>query len=244
MADIDKDFVEFVVKALVDNPDQVVIDRSVDERGVLLELTVAPEDMGKVIGKAGSTAKAIRTLLRVLGAKSDARFTDAGSGADFDGARFAVVGAGVALPTTNAVEAGVVLRAQVPIIASPKRGGPARGVEARPASLAGVFGIRLVRIAADPFDETEVFVCRPITIVVAAVASLLGRGLRVTVSEASGTAHSHSLARACSIGDGTGRLEVQLGPRRATLTGAIVWHAHAWTRLSEVDILAMIALRT
>lgn len=62
MADIDKDFVEFVVKALVDNPDQVVIDRSVDERGVLLELTVAPEDMGKVIGKAGSTAKAIRTL--------------------------------------------------------------------------------------------------------------------------------------------------------------------------------------
>lgn len=74
MADIDKDFVEFVVKALVDNPDQVVIDRSVDERGVLLELTVAPEDMGKVIGKAGSTAKAIRTLLRVLGAKSDARF--------------------------------------------------------------------------------------------------------------------------------------------------------------------------
>ena len=74
MADIDKDFVEVVVKALVDNPDQVVIDRSVDERGVLLELTVAPEDMGKVIGKAGSTAKAIRTLLRVLGAKSDARF--------------------------------------------------------------------------------------------------------------------------------------------------------------------------
>jgi predicted RNA-binding protein YlqC (UPF0109 family) len=74
MSDIDKEFVEFVVKALVDDPDQVVIERSVDERGVLLELTVAPDDMGKVIGKAGSTAKAIRTLLRVLGAKSDARF--------------------------------------------------------------------------------------------------------------------------------------------------------------------------
>ena len=74
MADIDQDFLEFVVKALVDDPGQVDIKRSVDERGVLLELTVAPDDMGKVIGKAGSTAKAIRTLLRVLGAKNDARF--------------------------------------------------------------------------------------------------------------------------------------------------------------------------
>lgn len=74
MSDIDQDFVEYVVKSIVDQPDKVVISRSVDERGVLLELSVDPEDMGKVIGRAGATAKAIRTLLRVLGAKNDARF--------------------------------------------------------------------------------------------------------------------------------------------------------------------------
>jgi predicted RNA-binding protein YlqC (UPF0109 family) len=74
MADIDQEFVEFVVKAIVDKPDKVEINRSVDERGVLLELTVDPEDMGKIIGKSGATAKSIRTLLRVLGAKNDARF--------------------------------------------------------------------------------------------------------------------------------------------------------------------------
>ena len=73
MADLDKEFVEYVVKALVTNPDAVEVRRSVDDRGVLLELTVDPVDMGKVIGKAGATAKSIRTLLRVLGAKSDAR---------------------------------------------------------------------------------------------------------------------------------------------------------------------------
>ncbi|HSX48431.1 MAG TPA: KH domain-containing protein [Candidatus Nanoarchaeia archaeon] len=69
----DKEFVEYVVKALVTNPDAVVVNRSVDDMGVLLELTVDPADMGKVIGKAGATAKSIRTLLRVLGAKNDAR---------------------------------------------------------------------------------------------------------------------------------------------------------------------------
>lgn len=68
------EFIEYVVKALVDNPDKVEIARSVDDRGVLLELTVDPEDMGKIIGKAGATAKSIRTLLRVLGAKDDARY--------------------------------------------------------------------------------------------------------------------------------------------------------------------------
>ncbi len=72
--EMDQAFVEYVVKAIVDNPDAVVVSRSVDDRGVLLELSVDPEDMGKIIGKAGATAKAIRTLLRVLGAKSDARF--------------------------------------------------------------------------------------------------------------------------------------------------------------------------
>lgn len=74
MAEADQAFVEYVVKAIVENPDKVEIKRTVDERGVLLELTVDPDDMGKIIGKAGATAKSIRTLLRVLGAKTDARF--------------------------------------------------------------------------------------------------------------------------------------------------------------------------
>jgi len=69
----DQAFLEFVVKALVDNPDAVVIKRTVDEMGVLLLLTVHPDDMGKIIGKAGNTAKSIRTLLRVVGMKTDAR---------------------------------------------------------------------------------------------------------------------------------------------------------------------------
>jgi predicted RNA-binding protein YlqC (UPF0109 family) len=73
MPDMDKEFVEYVVKALVNNPDDVAVRRSVDDMGVLLELSVNPEDMGKVIGKAGATAKSIRTLLRVLGSRNDAR---------------------------------------------------------------------------------------------------------------------------------------------------------------------------
>jgi uncharacterized protein len=73
MPDMDKEFVEYVVKALVSHPDDVQVTRSVDDMGVLLELAVNPEDMGKVIGKAGATAKSIRTLLRVLGSRNDAR---------------------------------------------------------------------------------------------------------------------------------------------------------------------------
>ena len=69
----DQEFVETVVKAIVDNPTDVKTKRSVDEMGVLIELTVSPEDMGKIIGKEGRTAKSIRTLLRVLGAKNNAR---------------------------------------------------------------------------------------------------------------------------------------------------------------------------
>lgn len=69
----DQEFVEMVVKAIVEFPDKVKTERSVDERGVLIELTVDPADMGKIIGKEGRTAKSIRTLLRVLGAKSNAR---------------------------------------------------------------------------------------------------------------------------------------------------------------------------
>ncbi len=73
MPDMDQEFVEYVVKALVAHPEDVYVRRSVDDMGVLLELTVNPDDMGKVIGKAGATAKSIRTLLRVLGSRSDAR---------------------------------------------------------------------------------------------------------------------------------------------------------------------------
>lgn len=69
----DQQFVEFVVKALVDHPDQVKTERVVDEMGVLITLHLSPEDMGQVIGRMGQTAKAIRTLLRVVGAKHKAR---------------------------------------------------------------------------------------------------------------------------------------------------------------------------
>lgn len=69
----DQKFVEYVVKAIVEKPESVKTERKVDEMGVLIELSVDPEDMGKVIGKEGKTAKALRTLLRVLGAKANAR---------------------------------------------------------------------------------------------------------------------------------------------------------------------------
>ena len=69
----DKIFLEYVVKALVDNPNDVKIDRTVDEMGVLITLTVNPSDMGKIIGRMGNTAKAIRTLLRIIGMKNNAR---------------------------------------------------------------------------------------------------------------------------------------------------------------------------
>jgi predicted RNA-binding protein YlqC (UPF0109 family) len=69
----DKEFVEYVLKTVVDNPDDVHVDRTIDEMGVLLSVSVNPDDMGKVIGKSGQTAKAIRTLLKVVGAKHDAR---------------------------------------------------------------------------------------------------------------------------------------------------------------------------
>ncbi len=69
----DARFLEFVVKSLVDNPDQVKVDRTVDEMGVLITLDVGREDMGKIIGRSGNTAKSIRTLLRVVGMKNNAR---------------------------------------------------------------------------------------------------------------------------------------------------------------------------
>lgn len=69
----DQQFLEQLVKALVDHPEDVKVNRTVDEMGVLLTLDVHAEDMGKVIGRSGNTAKAIRTLLRVVGMKHDAR---------------------------------------------------------------------------------------------------------------------------------------------------------------------------
>ena len=71
---IDQQFVEYVVKSLVSNPDAVKFNRTIDEKGVLLELTVDPEDLGRVIGKRGATAQSIRTLLRALGTKQEARY--------------------------------------------------------------------------------------------------------------------------------------------------------------------------
>lgn len=69
----DQQFLDYVVKALVDNPNDVKIKRTVDEMGVLLTLSVHKDDMGKIIGRSGATAKAIRTVLRVVGMKNEAR---------------------------------------------------------------------------------------------------------------------------------------------------------------------------
>lgn len=71
---IDQQFIEYIVKSLVGNPDEVKVDRRIDEKGVLLELTVAQDDLGRVIGKRGATAQSLRTLLRALGTKNDARY--------------------------------------------------------------------------------------------------------------------------------------------------------------------------
>lgn len=85
----DKQFLETVVKALVDNPDAVSIERTVDEMGVLLTLDVHADDMGKIIGRSGNTAKAIRTLLRVVGMKHDARVNLKINEPEGGGARYA-----------------------------------------------------------------------------------------------------------------------------------------------------------
>src|SRR6201992_506556 len=74
MQSIDQQFVEFIVRSLVSKPDAVHVERRIDEKGVLLELTVDPEDLGRVIGKRGVTAQSLRTLLRALGTKNDARY--------------------------------------------------------------------------------------------------------------------------------------------------------------------------
>ena len=70
---VDQEFLEYLIKALVDHPEDVKIDRKVDEMGVLLSLKVHPEDMGQIIGKEGSTARSIRSLVRIVGLKNHAR---------------------------------------------------------------------------------------------------------------------------------------------------------------------------
>lgn len=74
MSTIDQQFVEYVVKSLVGNPDDVIVERIIDEKGVLLTLTVNPDDLGRVIGRRGATAQSLRTLLRALGTKHAARY--------------------------------------------------------------------------------------------------------------------------------------------------------------------------
>ena len=115
MTENDKEFVEYVVKAIVDKPEKVQVERKVDEMGVLIELTVDPEDMGKIIGKEGRTAKAIRTLLRVLGAQSNARINlkiiePEGS----EGRRPAEESVGESAPQTTEVEAPQASEEDVP----------------------------------------------------------------------------------------------------------------------------------
>ena len=69
----DQQFLEFLIKSIVDHPEDVVVTRQIDEMGVLLSLKVNPQDMGQIIGREGSTAKAIRSLLRIVGVKNNAR---------------------------------------------------------------------------------------------------------------------------------------------------------------------------
>jgi uncharacterized protein len=70
---MDREFVEYIIKAIVNTPDSVVVNRTVDELGVLLSVKVDPSDMGLLIGRSGSTAKAVRTLARIVGMRNNAR---------------------------------------------------------------------------------------------------------------------------------------------------------------------------
>ncbi len=91
MATIDQQFVEYIVKTLVNNPEEVSVERKIDEKGVLLSLNVDPSDVGRVIGKRGVTAQAIRVLLRALGTKQDARYNLKIVNTDEDGEHESVV---------------------------------------------------------------------------------------------------------------------------------------------------------
>jgi predicted RNA-binding protein YlqC (UPF0109 family) len=89
MSTIDQQFIEYIVKSLVGNPDDVIVERIIDEKGVLLTLTVNPEDLGRVIGKRGVTAQSLRTLLRALGTKNNARYNLKIVNNDDDGSEYA-----------------------------------------------------------------------------------------------------------------------------------------------------------
>ena len=99
MSTIDQQFIEYIVKSLVGNPDDVIVERIIDEKGVLLTLTVNPEDLGRVIGKRGVTAQSLRTLLRALGTKNNARYNLKIVNNDDDNSEYA------GTPQTHVVEA-------------------------------------------------------------------------------------------------------------------------------------------
>jgi len=101
-AEKDQEFLEYVIKAIVDHSEEVVVNRSVDEMGVLLTLKVHREDMGKVIGRSGNTAKAVRTLLRVVGMKYNARVNLKIE--EPDGGRLAPAEGGASVPTMKTVD--------------------------------------------------------------------------------------------------------------------------------------------
>jgi predicted RNA-binding protein YlqC (UPF0109 family) len=105
MSTIDQQFIEYIVKSVVGHPDDVVVDRIIDEKGVLLTLTVNPEDLGRVIGKRGVTAQSLRTLLRALGTKNDARYNLKIVNNDgVEGAEFSSVERPVDSPTDEPVD--------------------------------------------------------------------------------------------------------------------------------------------
>ncbi len=123
MATIDQQFVEYIVKTLVNNPDKVVVEREIDERGVLLSLSVDPEDVGRVIGKRGATAQSIRTLLRVLGTKNGARYNLKVVNTDEDEGGYRAERGNSAAETRADAEAVSELRADEAEGAAPMDGG-------------------------------------------------------------------------------------------------------------------------
>jgi len=107
MSTIDQQFVEYIVKSLVGHPDDVVVDRIIDEKGVLLTLTVHPDDLGRVIGKRGVTAQSLRTLLRAFGTKNDARYNLKIVNNDEDRDNYATEGENAGQPVNNSTDEDV-----------------------------------------------------------------------------------------------------------------------------------------
>lgn len=130
MTSIDQQFVEFIVKSLVSKPEAVIIERRIDEKGVLLELTVDPEDLGRVIGKRGATAQSIRTLLRALGTKNDARYNLKIVDVDRPGDAGVAAGSGVASGAENSSDEDVT-SVDTPVSAKPVENSTDQPVEER-----------------------------------------------------------------------------------------------------------------